>query len=400
MLKNIVGLFFIFCVSFNAIASEEEQLLMFETCKQTLQEKAQKEGFSTYITNDIIQNLQPLKRVISLDKKQPEFSESFSRYINLRVNKFRVNKGRDKLKENKLLLDKLFKQYGIAPQYLMSFWGLETNFGKHKGKMSVLNSVATLACDKRRSDYFTQELFELFTLIDEKKVSIEQLQGSWAGAMGHMQFMPTALRKYAIDSNNDGKIDVWNNEVDALTSAANYLKQIGWKSGERWGRAVKLPANFKFEQIEFDKTYPLSTFASLGVTQLNGKPLPNVKIKAELVLPAGHKGPAFVVYNNFNVIMQWNNSKNYALAVGMLADRIGGTPPLNVTSSNKTNFYTRTQMKALQSQLSLAGFDVGKPDGIWGPKSRKAIRQFQLNNGLIADGYPNKTVFEAVNIEI
>lgn len=378
----------------NATANDD-----FSQCIAQLQVKANAAGYSSDIVNDIIPALSPIKRVIELDKRQPEFSQSFADYLKLRLTSYHIKTGQKKLAKHKLLFEKLSKQYGIPPQYLVAFWGLETNFGRHKGKMSVLNSLATLACDERRSEYFTAELFDLFHLIDNKTVTVKQLQGSWAGAMGHMQFMPSAFRKYAKDGDNDGKINVWQSEADALTSAANYLNSIGWLEKERWGRQVTLPDNFAFQQVEFDQYYPLATFKHLGVTRANGKALSDYKIDAELVLPAGAAGPAFLVYPNFNVIMKWNLSENYALSVGLLADRIQGAAGMKMPEKNSENLYKSTELQALQEKLNSIGLDVGKPDGIWGPKSRKAIRSFQLKHDLVADGFPNREVLIKAGIQ-
>ncbi len=367
----------------------------FLQCKENLAKRAETAGFSTYITQTVIDNISPIERVITLDKKQPEFTQTFQQYINARVTDYHVRVGREKLKQHKTLFDSLERQYGIPRQYLVSFWGLETVFGKHKGKMSVLNSLATLACDQRRSEFFTLELLNLFTLIETKQVSVKQLLGSWAGAMGHMQFMPTAYLKYAVDGNNDDKVDVWESEVDALTTAANYLNKIGWQSKERWGREVILPSDFAFDKVSFDQYYSLDYIKKIGIKKPNNQPLSNYDIQAELYLPSGHKGPAFLLYPNFNVIMTWNLSKSYALSVGILANKLIGAKGIELFKKEQNNEtpYSVTEMKSLQSQLNLLGFETGKPDGIWGPKSRDAIRSFQLKHQLIADGYPNEEVF-------
>jgi membrane-bound lytic murein transglycosylase B len=364
----------------------------FNQCINKMKVQASSGGFSDHIVNEVIPTLSPLKRVIVLDQRQPEFSQSFADYLKLRLTKYHIQTGRKKLNEHKALFDELSIKYGIPAQYLVAFWGLETNFGRHKGKMSVLNSLATLACDERRSKYFTSEIFDLFHLIDNETVSVKQLEGSWAGAMGHMQFMPSAFRKYAIDGDNDGKIDLWQSEVDALTSAANYLNSIGWLEKERWGRQVKLPENFAFTKVEFDQFYSLATFKSLGVMRADGKALSDYKIDAELVLPAGASGPAFLVYPNFNVIMKWNLSENYALSVGLLANRIQGAAGVPLHDKSNEHLYKPAELQALQEKLNIMGYDVGKPDGIWGPKSRKAIRLYQLQHGLVGDGYPNREV--------
>lgn len=369
----------------------------FSQCKINIQQTAINEGFSPFITEEIVNELSEIKRVVELDKRQPEFTQTFEQYIKARVTNYHVKTGKKKLLDNKALFDSLEKKYGVPRQYLVSFWGLETVFGKHKGKMSVLNSLATLACDQRRSEFFTQELFNLFILLETEKVNKVQLQGSWAGAMGHMQFMPSAFLQYAVDGDNDGKVDIWQSEADALTTAANYLNKIGWQPTERWGREVVLPEDFDFSQVEFDQYFPLTHFAQLGIKTNNNKQLPDYKIDAELFLPAGHQGPAFLLYPNFNVIMTWNLSKSYALSVGVLANKLIGAKGIQAfKNSEKSTVYSVSQMKYLQENLNLIGFDTGEPDGIWGPKSRSAIRGFQLKYQLIADGFPNKEVFEAI----
>jgi membrane-bound lytic murein transglycosylase B len=376
--------------SLAAIADEN-----FSQCIANLTKRASLAGLSINITQQVIPSLQPIKRVIALDKKQPEFTQTFEHYIKKRVTDYHVRVGQEKLKTHKKLFNQLEKKYGIPRQYLVSFWGLETVYGKHKGKIDVLNALVTLACDQRRSEFFTLELLSLFRLIDANKVTTNQLQGSWAGAMGHMQFMPSALLTYAIDADNDGQVDIWQSEEDALTTAANYLQKIGWQAKERWGRQVKLPTPFAFNKVMFDHPYPLSFFKNLGVKQTNNKALPSYDIEAELYLPSGHKGPAFLLYPNFNVIMTWNLSRSYALSVGLLANKLVGSQGMifDSQSQEKHTQYSVSEMKVLQQHLNQLGFISGEPDGIWGPKSRKAIKQFQLKEGLIADGYPNNEVF-------
>lgn len=391
----IIGLSGIF-ITQTSMATVDPQ--SFEQCKKHFEHRANEQGLSANITQ-VIHDLTAVERVLVLDKNQPEFAQSFAQYVDKRVSDYHVNKGRELLKSHQKLFSALQKKYGIPPQYLVSFWGLETVFGRHKGKMSILNNIATLACDPRRSDYFTSELFDLFHLIDTKQVVTEQLQGSWAGAMGHMQFMPSAFRKYAVDGDGDGKVDVWQSEIDAITTAANYLHQIGWLAKERWGREVKLPDDFDFAAIEFDKTYPLAKFSELGVMKINGQKLPDYDTQAELVLPNGHQGHAFLVYQNFNVIMDWNLSKNYALSVGILADKLVGAPGVNSVKNAQPLSFSRSQMEKLQSKLNEQGYNTGKPDGIWGPNSRKAIRDFQIKHQLVADGFPNQEVFEMLGLQ-
>lgn len=387
-------LFFSFISNgFAAVANSD-----FEVCKKNISNLAKNKGYSDFITTSVVNNITSIERVITLDKKQPEFSQTYEQYMKARVTNYHVSQGRKKLTQYKGLFDKLEQEYGVPRQYLVAFWGLETVYGKHKGKMNVLNTLSTLACDKRRSDFFTQELLNLFTLIDKEVVSLDQLQGSWAGAMGHMQFLPSALLKYAVDGDEDGKVDVWHSEIDALTTAANYLHNIGWQQKELWGREVTLPENFDFTSVQFDQYYPLNFFLQHGVTKTNQEELPQYAINAELYLPSGYQGPAYLLYPNFNVIMTWNLSKSYALSVGVLANKLIGLQgkELFYKKVSSVSSYSNAELKSLQNTLNLLGYDVGEPDGIWGPKTRKAIQLFQIKHQLIADGYPNPQVFLAI----
>lgn len=372
----------------------------FEQCRARLQQEAASEGFSDFILRDVIGDLTPLERVIKLDRSQPEFTESFAGYIRKRVNPYRIENGKRMLKTHAELLDGLTRKYGVPGRYIVAFWGLETNFGGYKGDIAVLDALATLACDPRRSQYFTRELFNLFWLLEDKRVTRAQLRGSWAGAMGHMQFMPTALKTYGIDGDGDGQLNVWDSLPDAFTSAAHYLQEIGWNKAELWGRSVELPKGFAFERVKFDTPYPLSYFKSLGITKSHGRPLSDYDTQARLVLPAGHLGPAFLVYDNFSVIMKWNFSQNYALAVGLLADQLVGITHGLENYGQERNFFTNDNLKTLQQTLAEKGFDIGTPDGIWGPKTRDALQKFQQQNGLVADGFPNREVFAELAIAL
>ena len=372
----------------------------FEQCRARLRQEAAGEGFSDFILRDVIDDLTPLERVITLDRSQPEFTESCAGYMRKRVNQYRIETGKKMLKTHAALLGELTRKYGVPGRYIVAFWGLETNFGGYKGDIAVLDALATLACDTRRSQYFTRELFNLFSLLEDKRVHRAQLRGSWAGAMGHMQFMPAALKAYGIDGDGDGQLNVWDSVPDAFTSAAHYLKEIGWNKAELWGRSVELPANFAFERVKFDTPYPLGYFKSLGITKSHGRPLSDYDTRAQLVLPAGHRGPAFLVYDNFSIILKWNFSQNYALAVGVLADQLVGITHGLESYGEERNFFTNDNLKTLQQKLSEKGLDVGTPDGIWGPKTRDALRQFQQQNGLVADGFPNREVFAALAIAL
>lgn len=367
----------------------------FKQCRTGLQEEARAAGVKEHIVSDVLGNSQYTAKVVKYDRNQPEFVQTFPSYFGKRVNDWRINKGRELYQKHQPLLNKLTKQYGVPAHYLVSFWGLETNFGSYKGKMPIIDSLTTLACDPRRSRFFTQELIQALHLIDRENIVVDEMVGSWAGAMGHTQFMPSAYMKYAVDGDNDGKADLWNSVPDALTSAANFLNNLGWSTGFRWGREVVLPEDFDYQFTGKDQLYPLSFWNEKGLKKIDNSPVGNAEIKASLLVPAGHKGPAFLVYDNFDVIMKWNRSEFYAIAVGHLADRIAGQTKLSKPLP-KLPKYTRSQLKDLQNNLNTLGFDVGKPDGIMGPATRKGIRHFQASVNLTADGFPYESVIEAV----
>ncbi|MCF1428613.1 MAG: lytic murein transglycosylase [Shewanella sp.] len=369
----------------------------FAQCLRELQQKARTEGIDEAIVTGTLGKLTMVDRIIKLDRKQPEFTQTFAGYFNKRVTDGRVEQGRKLLKEHRPLLDKLTKEYGVPPQYLVAFWGMETNFGGYKGKMPVLDSLATLACDHRRSDYFTQELIQVLKLKQKYGFSSEQMVGSWAGAMGHTQFMPSTYANYAVDHDGDGKADLWNSTDDALSSAAHFLQQQGWQRNERWGREVVLPAGFDYGLLSDGQTRSLKQWTELGLTQANGGKLPALDMQATLQLPAGASGPAFLTYSNFDVIMRWNRSVFYALSVGHLADRIIGAGKLKVAPPKQTPL-SRETLKQLQTKLNELGYEVGKPDGILGPKSIAGLRAYQLSQGLVADGYPQPQTLQKLGI--
>ncbi|MGI2196716.1 lytic murein transglycosylase [Shewanella baltica] len=380
-------------------ASVQANAEAFPSCVTGLQARARTEGLSEATINSTIANLKFVPRVIELDQQQPEFSQTFDNYFSKRATEWRVNEGRRLLKKHSVLLNQLAKEYGVPPQYILSFWGLETNYGSYKGKMSVLNSLATLACEPRRSNYFTIELMQALKLKEKYQFDDDTMVGSWAGAMGHTQFMPSAYAKYAVDGDGDGKADLWNSTTDALTSAANFLQHLGWQRNERWGREVLLPKDFSYSHLGAKQPLALSEWAALNVTQANGQPLPAVDIQAALYLPAGHTGPAFLGYENFNVIMRWNRSEYYAITVGHLADRINGGLPLAVSPPEQPRL-SREQVKQLQAKLNEAGFDVGKPDGVLGRNSVAGLQAFQRSKQIIADGFPSPEVFSALGLSL
>ncbi|WP_416361437.1 lytic murein transglycosylase [Marinobacter sp.] len=370
----------------------------FAECKDTLHNKAVQAGVSESTATSVLAEVEYLERVIELDRRQPEFTTTFADYFNRRVNEARITKGRELLEQHHELLARVTQETGVPAPYLLAFWGLETNFGSYFGKMQVPSALATLACDPRRTTFFTKQFVAALQIIDEGAIPLEQMEGSWAGAMGHVQFMPTVFLKHAVDADGDGRRDLWNSLPDAMMSAGRFLQSMGWDGDYRWGREVLMPRNFDFNLAD-GRRLPLSKWNNLGITDVYGNELADEPIEAALVVPAGHQGPAFMAYSNFRVIMGWNRSEFYAIAVGQLADRIAGAGGLKNPPPEDQPALSRDQVIQLQETLSEKGYPSGKADGILGSNTRKAIRAFQKSEGMIADGFPSGQLLQKLDIE-
>jgi membrane-bound lytic murein transglycosylase B len=353
---------------------------------------ATEQGVSKTTIDKAFFQLSPRPDALKTDIDQPEFNQNFWSYVNKRVSQTRLNNGYDTLKQNSSLLNQTTQQYGVPAYVLVSFLGIESNYGHYTGNHNLIQSLATLAYDQRRSNFFTRELIELLKLIDKNKIPLDA-KGSWAGAMGAVQFMPTSVQAYGVDANKDGKIDLWNDKQDIYVSAANFLKKNGWAKGEKWGREASIPKNFDYKQTGLGIKKGVNDWAKLGVLRANGNRLPNSNMKASLIVPMGHRGPAFLVYRNFDVIMDWNHSILYAISVGYLADRINGSGKL-ITKPIDEPLLSKDNVLTIQQTLNLLGYDTGVPDGIPGPKTRSATRQFQSDIGFVADGYVGYELFQ------
>ncbi|MDX2144198.1 MAG: lytic murein transglycosylase [Rhodospirillaceae bacterium] len=365
-----------------------------------LRKEAARKGISGATLDATLAGLQPIPRVIELDRRQPEFTQTFWRYMNSAVSAGRVRDGTALLAQNRALLADIEKTYGVPGRFLVAFWGLETNYGRTLGGFNVVGALSTLAYDGRRSSFFRSELFDALAIIDRGHIRADKMVGSWAGAMGQTQFMPSTFRKHAVDYSGDGRIDVWGSTADALGSGANYLRDLGWDGARTWGREVRLPANFDAGLASLDSgagetQKPLPEWAALGIVSADGSPLPRQPLNAALILPAGHRGPAFLVYDNFRAILKWNRSTFYALAVGHLADRIVGQGPLKGARIDDAPL-TREQVTTLQSGLSRLGFIDTAPDGVLGSNTRLAVRKFQKAHGMAPDGYADAALVRAV----
>lgn len=389
----------IFCSAFVSSAALAQDTTAndsaWNTCIDNLRTTAIDQGIAQATVNEVFDGLRQLPRVIEADRRQPEFTQTFTKYYRARVTNFRVTKGRNLLATHGPLLLKIKEQTHVPPQYLVALWGLETNFGSYFGKLPIPSALATLACDQRRSAFFTRELLATLRIVEAGDIETDALIGSWAGAIGHMQFMPTTFLAHAVDGDGDGRRDLLGSIPDALNSGARYLADMGWEPGFRWGREVRLPQGFDYASSGSHQWRPLHEWAALGVTNTAGDPLATTDLEGAILLPSGHTGPAFLVYPNFRIIMKWNRSEYYALSVARLADRIAGAGRLAATLPD-TVFATQAIVD-LQTRLNELGFSAGKPDGVIGPSTRRAIQAYQQQQGHIADGYPSTVLFTAVH---
>ncbi|MEM9684143.1 MAG: lytic murein transglycosylase, partial [Pseudomonadota bacterium] len=315
-------------------------------------------------------------------------------YVDLRVNETRIARGKEMLATHAELLDQIWRKYKVPPRFLVAFWGLESNYGSHFGGYAVVDALVTLAYDPRRARFFRAQLLDALRIIDRGDISVEQMRGSWAGAMGHLQFIPTTFALYAVDEDGDGKRDIWNSLPDTFGSAANYLSSIGWRGDETWGGDVKIQDGFDFSLASSKIRKPVAEWAALGVRQVDGTPLPESTLTASLVLPAGHQGPAFLTFTNYRKILNWNRSTLYAIAVGHLADRLVDAGPLQGPRPENDRPLSRAMVLEMQQLLSDRGFDAGTPDGVVGPMTRTAIRAFQKDAGLPPDGFPTSALLD------
>ncbi|MEE2607545.1 MAG: lytic murein transglycosylase [Pseudomonadota bacterium] len=362
-------------------------------------EQLRAEAFSLGISEETllaIDDLEaPLERVLELDDAQPEFMQTFTRYLSLRITPLQINRGQALLRQYAVLLEEVRQSYGVQPHYLVSFWAIESNYGRATGGFSVLQALATLAFDPRRAEFFRTELLTALKIIDDGHIAVDNMSGSWAGAMGQLQFLPSVFARYGIDGDNDGKIDIWNSLPDIFHSAANFLSQSGWRGDERWGREVLLPSNFDFSLTGTRTRKPLQEWNELGIIQMNGSPIPVANMQASVILPAGAGGPAFLTYANFRATMVYNPSTFYALTVGHLADRYTGGAAIQRMPENEQAMSV-ADVQALQELLNAAGFDSGDPDGRVGSRTRTAVRAYQQNKELPMDGYASLKLLEAL----
>lgn len=330
-----------------------------------------------------------LPDVIKRDRNQTEFKRSLEDYLAIAASDERISTGKAKLRQYNGILSQIEARYGVEKQYITAIWGLESRYGARRGDVPVISSLSTLAYDGRRGAFFEKQLIAALRILENGDVTPNRMVGSWAGAMGHTQFIPTSYQAFAVDFTGDGRRDIWSDDpADALASAAAYLSKNGWTRGQPWGVEVRLPQGFNTGLTGRGSTRSTSEWAAMGITDMTGRAVPDYG-RASVIIPSGATGPAFMTFSNFTTITRYNNSESYVIGIGHLADRIVGKPPIQGRFPPDAFGMTLSDRKALQQGLTDAGFDTGGADGVVGSKTRSAISAYQKNAGLPVTGEPS-----------
>ena len=355
-------------------------------------------GISAEVFDNAFAGVSPDMAVIRADRSQPEFSRPVWEYIDGALSPLRVRNGQALLIKYADILQSIEQRYGVDRQALVSVWGMESNFGQFQGNNSVIRSLATLAYEGRRPAFAQAQLLAALQIIQHGDIQADQMKGSWAGAMGQTQFIPTTYNTHAVDFDGDGRRDIWGSSADALASTAHYLQSSGWQKGQPWGFEVQLPNGFNYVLADGTLRKSVAEWRQLGVTLPGGAQVPagSEQLSAALLLPAGYRGPAFLVLDNFRAILKYNNSSSYALAVSLLSERFSGGGLISGTWPKDDMPLSRTERIELQSLLSAQNYDAGTADGIIGANTRKAIRSAQQSFGWPADGYPTHKLLEGL----
>ena len=365
----------------------------FPNCIERLWPAAARRGISRAAFETYTARLTPDLRIMDLLDAQPEFTKSFWDYLDLLVTDERVEKGRALLEKYRNVFDAVERAYGVDRHILAAIWGVETNYGTQTGDRPVVRSTATLACIGRRQRYFREEFLAALEILARGDVRPDRMVGSWAGAFGPTQFMPTAFKRYAVDFDGDGRRDVVDSIPDIMASTANNLKKDGWVSGETWGYEVVVPATFDFALADRSRMMTMRDWARAGIVRPNNLPFPRPDERAFLLVPAGVQGPGFLMLTNFRVIMKYNPAEAYALAIGHLADRLRGGGPFVQKWPRYERVLSRDERLELQQLLARHGYDI-EPDGHLGARTRAAIREFQARTGRVADGFASAAILD------
>lgn len=349
--------------------------------------RARAAGISEATLQAAFDGVQYRPRVVDSDRAQPEFTRTVWDYLDSAVSPQRITRGQDKLLQVRAEADAATARYGVPAGILAAIWGMESNYGSNYGDIPTIDALATLGFEGRREDWARGQLLAALKIIQNGDIDRAHMVGSWAGAMGQTQFLPSNFLAYAVDADGDGRRDIWGSMADVMASTANFLARSGWQAGQPWGAEVQLPAGFDYGRADETLRQTSAQWAAEGVAGIAGAPLPEFSAAA-ILLPAGARGPAFLIGPNFRTILRYNNSSSYALAVSLLSQALTGGPGVQTPWPRDLQALTRSQLRALQEGLAARGFASGTPDGVMGPATRNAIRGYQRSAGLPADGYP------------
>jgi lytic murein transglycosylase len=368
----------------------------FGSCLASLRSQAAAKGVSGQAFDVATRGVTPDLSILELMNNQPEFKTAIWDYLSALVDEERVQDGRNAMRQWGQALAAAEARFGVDRHTIAGVWGVESNFGKDIGGRPLVQSLSTLACyGPRRREYFTGELMATLKIVQDGDINPANLRGSWAGAFGHTQFMPSTFQRLAVDGDGDGRRDIMASVPDAVHSTANFLKKAGWVNGLPWGYEVRLPANFNAGLAGRKNKKPLGTWAAMGVTRVDGRPLSG-SYAAGIIIPAGINGPAFLVTKNFDAVYSYNAAESYGLAIALLGDRLKGLPGIQTAWPTDDPPLSRAQRRELQQLLTARGYDVGEPDGRIGSKTREAIKDVERRIGLEPRGRPGGKVLEAL----
>jgi len=366
----------------------------FRNCLEAIWPLAQRRNVPRPVFDQLLAGVTPDLRIMDLLDSQPEFTRAPWEYLDGLVSETRIADGRAILARHRAAFDAMEKAYGVDRHVIAAIWGIESNYGTMIGDRSVIRSTATLACVGRRQDYFRDELLAALEIVARGDVREQHLRGSWAGAFGPTQFMPTTYRRFATDADGDGRRDVVESVPDLVASTANHLKREGWMSGQSWGYEVVVPNGFNYLLADRSEMKTIREWERAGIRRAGGKPFPRANDRAFLLVPAGAQGPAFLMLQNFRSIMKYNPAEAYALAIGHLADRLRGGEPFIQAWPRHERMLSHAERLELQRLLARSGYDVGEADGRFGPRTRNALRAFQQAAGVTADGFATATILD------
>ena len=394
LFSRTLTLVLLICLSSEAMAQSSRSCSnteRFSTWLANYKKYAASQGVSQKTIRSALRGMQLDRKVISRDRRQGFFGQSFASFSRKLATEHRRVHGRKKIKRFKKYFDRAQQKYGVPPEVITAFWALESDFGVGMGKFPVLRALTTLAYDCRRKELFTRELTSALKIIDRGDLRPSDMIGSWAGELGQTQFLPTHYLEHAVDFDGDGRANLFSSSADIIGTTAAFIQHLGWRAGEPWLQQVRVPRKLPWKEADLAIKHPRSQWVQWGVTRVDGSALPADDAPASLLLPMGRFGPAFLAYKNFDVYLEWNQSLNYATTAAYLATRMGGAGPM-VGRDRKIPILSLGQAKELQKILTRRGFDVGKIDGIIGAKTRAAVKSMQIKYGLPADSYPTPSL--------